>query len=215
MKKTMQGFLLFEALLIAAFISLPASAATDVTVGDNFYSPVSVSVTAGSTVKWTSAGANPHTVTADGGSFASDTMNTGDTFQHTFNSPGTFPYHCKVHGSSMAGTITVTGSNPAPSASPTTKKSASPTPRPRATRTASAAPAASKSPTASPTPSAHLSASPSVDPSAPEPATDATPTVLAAPEESTGGRAPIVPVALGLALAGLAGFVYLKFVRTP
>ena len=28
-------------------------------------------------------------------------------FEHTFNAPGTFAYHCDVHGCTMAGTVTV------------------------------------------------------------------------------------------------------------
>ncbi|MBA2594524.1 MAG: hypothetical protein H0U97_20695 [Gammaproteobacteria bacterium] len=35
-------------------------------------------------------------------------LNQGNTFSHTFNNAGAFPYHCIVHGGGgMVGTITV------------------------------------------------------------------------------------------------------------
>jgi plastocyanin len=39
-------------------------------------------------------------------------MTRGQTFSFTFSRPGTFPYHCRVHGAAggqgMAGSVTVT-----------------------------------------------------------------------------------------------------------
>jgi serine/threonine protein kinase len=40
----------------------------------------------------------PHTVTADGSSFKSHTLNNGATFQVTFSKAGTFSYDCEYHG---------------------------------------------------------------------------------------------------------------------
>lgn len=73
------------------------------------FNPSSVSVKAGTTVTWKNNDSVPHTITSDpdGGVFKSQTLNSGDTFQFTFNTAGSFPYHCSIH-TSMQGTVTVT-----------------------------------------------------------------------------------------------------------
>jgi plastocyanin len=113
-----------------------------VTAGDNFFQPQSLTVSAGTTVVWTSTGALPHTVTSDTGAFDSGTLNNGGTFQFTFSQPGTYPYYCEFHGTSggvgMAGTIVVQGgqqATPTPAATGTPGATSSPatgtgTPRP-------------------------------------------------------------------------------------
>lgn len=83
-----------------------------VTVGDNFFSPANLTIQVGDTVRWTNAvGGNPHDVTADDLSFASETASSF-TFNVTFDTPGVFGYYCTIHGSpgsGMSGTITVEG----------------------------------------------------------------------------------------------------------
>lgn len=83
----------------------------------NAYQPLDISVSAGTTVRWTNDDAQVHTVTsgtsdgtigtADGG-FESPFMNPGDTFTHTFDTPGTYDYFCVPHPW-MRATVTVTG----------------------------------------------------------------------------------------------------------
>lgn len=93
--------------LFAPAISLAAT--VNVAVGDDYFSPPSVTVQAGDTVVWTNGGSIPHTVTADDGSFDSGTLSPGRTYLHTFPRAGTFSYHCAFHGAAggvgMAGTI--------------------------------------------------------------------------------------------------------------
>jgi plastocyanin len=81
-----------------------------VTVGNNFFSPVDLSVAAGSTVTWNWApGADEHNVTFDDGAH-SPTQGSG-SFPRTFSAAGTFPYHCAIHGADvMHGTVTVASS---------------------------------------------------------------------------------------------------------
>ena len=99
----------------------PAQAETAVALSGNSFDPAEVTVPAGETVVWTNNDTARHTVTADDGSFDSHPscgdlggacMLRGETFKFTFKQPGTYPYHCRVHGSSggggMAGTVTVT-----------------------------------------------------------------------------------------------------------
>jgi len=45
--------------------------------------------------------------------FQSPTLGHGATYAHTFASTGSVPYHCKIHGTSMAGTVNVDPSAPA------------------------------------------------------------------------------------------------------
>jgi plastocyanin len=79
---------------------------TTVMVGNNFFSPVDLSVTPGTTVTWEwAANAVEHNVTFDDGEH-SPTQSSG-TFPRTFAAAGTFPYHCTIHGAVMHGTVTV------------------------------------------------------------------------------------------------------------
>jgi plastocyanin len=72
------------------------------------YSPGSITVKKGATVTWTNNDDVAHTVTADSGNaFDSGNMDKGKTFSHTFNTAGTFAYHCTYH-SNMHGKVVVT-----------------------------------------------------------------------------------------------------------
>jgi plastocyanin len=72
------------------------------------FSPSSITVASGDTVTWTNSGSAPagHTVTGSG--LASGTLHSGQSYSHTFTSPGTFSYICSIHPF-MKGTVTVTG----------------------------------------------------------------------------------------------------------
>src|SRR5919205_1172382 len=118
-------------LITAAVVAFGASAApaqaADVSISNFAFMPPSITITEGDAVKWTWAGPDTnHSVTASSGqaeSFDSDPSGTpftidhpkGFTFSHTFNTPGTFTYFCKVH-SYMTGKVTVTlpGGGPPP-----------------------------------------------------------------------------------------------------
>jgi plastocyanin len=80
---------------------------TNITIVNFAFNPATITVTKGSTVKWTNQDEAPHTVTSDGSYWDSGELNKGLSFNHTFNQTGTFTYHCAVHPS-MKGTIVVT-----------------------------------------------------------------------------------------------------------
>jgi hypothetical protein len=61
------------------------------------FDPADITVPAGSTVTWKNTGQQPHTITADDGSFTSDYVSPGGTWQHTFATAGTYAYHCTPH----------------------------------------------------------------------------------------------------------------------
>lgn len=84
-----------------------ASASKTVSVGDNFYTPVTISISVGDTVTWTNDGAAQHSATADDGSFDTGIFNSGQSRSETFTSAGNIPYFCTVHGQAQSGTIKV------------------------------------------------------------------------------------------------------------
>lgn len=74
------------------------------------FSPSAVTINAGTQVRWVNVSAVLHTVTPDGHSewTAATLADDGDTFVHTFDTPGTYEYFCEPHvGQNMRGTITV------------------------------------------------------------------------------------------------------------
>jgi len=84
----------------------PAESSSQVIIAGFKFSPAGLQVKVGTTITWVNNDSVPHTVTADDGSFNSETLDTGSTFQFTFNQAGTFTYHCGFHPS-MTATITV------------------------------------------------------------------------------------------------------------
>jgi LPXTG-motif cell wall-anchored protein len=120
--------------LLALAAGGPAYAAS-VTIGDNFYTPETVTIKIGEAVTWTNNGQAPHTVTANDNSFDSspncpkdinECLHNGETYSHTFGAVGTFAYHCKVHGLAMSGTVVVLGVSPPPTSEPSATVTALP-----------------------------------------------------------------------------------------
>jgi len=71
------------------------------------FDPATLTVSVGTTVTWTNEDSVPHTITSDSGSeLNSPDMNNGDTYTHTFNTAGTYAYHCGIH-TYMKGTVIV------------------------------------------------------------------------------------------------------------
>src|SRR6266446_3120625 len=92
--------------------SASAASITNVSVGDNFYSPTNVSIAVNDKVKWVWIGFNQHTVTSDTGLWNSGLHSIGFTFTNTFTAAGSFPYYCTIH--SNVGWVTVQGTIPPP-----------------------------------------------------------------------------------------------------
>jgi plastocyanin len=78
--------------------------------------PAQVSIRAGGTVRWVNDDATYHTVTSadradlrvPNGWFDAVLDAAGETFTHTFPTPGTYPYYCQPHTEFMAGAVLVT-----------------------------------------------------------------------------------------------------------
>ena len=97
----------------AAGSSTPTSAndatanAISVDIKDFAYNPATVEIPVGSSVTWTNSDPTPHTATAqDRQALQSGTLQQGDNFSQTFDTPGTFDYFCEFHAN-MKGTIVV------------------------------------------------------------------------------------------------------------
>jgi plastocyanin len=74
---------------------------------DNFtFGPDTLTVAAGTTVKWTNRDDIPHTVVSDDkATFKSKAMDTDESFSYTFNKPGTYTYFCSIHPKMVARVI--------------------------------------------------------------------------------------------------------------
>lgn len=103
-------------LLFFAFVLLGTVARATtitITVGDNFYSPQTVSISPGDVVTWQyqAGSVNSHPTASDNAAWATFTINSANVSKSlTFASPGSFPYHCEFHGGpnvGMYGLITV------------------------------------------------------------------------------------------------------------
>lgn len=105
------------------------------------FSPATVTLVIGvnNTLTWDNKDTAVHTVTATDGSFDSGDVKKGQSYTHTFTTPGTFSYYCKYHswmtgkvivknqGSGAAGGLTVlikpgTGADTTLNYSPSTLK---------------------------------------------------------------------------------------------
>jgi plastocyanin len=99
--------------------STPASP-TAVVVGNNSFSPAAMTVAPGTTVRWTwdtcsspdpygGTGAptcTDHSIVWDVSATGSPTQSQG-SYQRTFDTAGTYNYHCAIHGAAMSGKVVV------------------------------------------------------------------------------------------------------------
>ncbi len=84
--------------------------ATNMVEIQNFaFSPPNITVKKGTTVTWTNNDSTGHTVTETDGQNGpkSDILAPGKTFVFTFDTAGSYKYHCSIH-TDMTGTVTVT-----------------------------------------------------------------------------------------------------------
>jgi len=128
--------------MVALVVFAPAASAQDdmtVSIQDFLFSPDQMTVAPGTTVTWVNDGQQPHTSTADDGTWDSGTLQPGDDYSFTFDQPGTYTYHCSIHPD-MTATITVSGDGggATPSASASMSPSASASMSPMASASASA-----------------------------------------------------------------------------
>lgn len=80
-----------------------------VSIANMAFAPADISVPKGTTVTWTNNDSVAHTVTENDGKTGPDSgdLAPSKTYSFTFNSTGTFKYHCTIHPN-MMGSVTVT-----------------------------------------------------------------------------------------------------------
>ena len=85
--------------------SVTISPGSSVPSNGKFFVPETLTVSKGTTVSWTNGDTTLHTVTSgnpeagnsSGTEFDSSYLAAGKTFQHQFNTAGTFDYYCTLH----------------------------------------------------------------------------------------------------------------------
>jgi amicyanin len=88
--------------------SSQATSSKEVSIADMAFSPANITVKKGTTVTWTNNDSVGHNVIADSGNGPnSQILQKGQTYSFTYDTAGSFSYHCGVHPS-MKGTVTVT-----------------------------------------------------------------------------------------------------------
>ncbi len=107
--------ILFVSVLLTLFV-LQSCEQDDAEPADNEifmeniqFVPQNLTIEVGTTVTWINKDDVLHTVKEENDLFFSEDMESGDTFEYTFNEPGTYNIVCTIHPS-MTGTITVTSS---------------------------------------------------------------------------------------------------------
>lgn len=93
----------------SATSSAPPAPVVKIAIDDYAFKPATVRVAPGTSIVWTNGDDDPHTVTADDGSFDSKGLGQGDTYARTFSKAGTYAYHCAAHPF-MKGVVIVEGS---------------------------------------------------------------------------------------------------------
>src|SRR5215475_8284940 len=96
------------ALIVAALTGAPVVATADepnTIVMKNFdFTPMAMTVSAGTTVTWRNMDEEPHTVVSADGLFRSAALDTKETFTFRFVKAGVYKYVCSIHPK-MVGTI--------------------------------------------------------------------------------------------------------------
>jgi plastocyanin len=75
-------------------------------LGNGAFVPADLNIEVGTTVTWMNADRDSHTSTSDAPGWNSGTISPGRQFSFTFQTAGTFPYHCSFHPG-MTGTVVV------------------------------------------------------------------------------------------------------------
>jgi plastocyanin len=90
----------------ADFSAVQAQETNAVVLKNFMFSPMSLTIKAGSTVTWKNLDGEPHTVVNDSGLFRSSALDQNDTYKYTFDKPGVYKIFCGIHPN-MKETITV------------------------------------------------------------------------------------------------------------
>ena len=77
------------------------------TIQNYAFNPITITVQAGTTVRWTNLDPDNHTITSVDNLFNSAPFGQNAHWQHTFDTPGTYEYYCAIHGTFMTAWVVV------------------------------------------------------------------------------------------------------------
>jgi plastocyanin len=92
----------FIAVLALALPAQSLAATVSIKIGASSFTPKSVTINQGDTVKWTNTDNANHQIVANKGAFASGILRPGATYTFTFNTSGGFAYHDALHPATSA-----------------------------------------------------------------------------------------------------------------
>jgi plastocyanin len=84
----------------------PEQSTAAVNIKNHAFDPAQLNVAKGTTVTWTNADSEAHTVTADDGLFDSGVLEPGQSYSVWLGGSGTVAYHCELHPD-MKGSVVV------------------------------------------------------------------------------------------------------------
>jgi plastocyanin len=87
----------------AATVTIQPAARTLATAA---FVPNPVTLSVGGVLTWVNTDTTTHDMVSDTGLWDSGRMSSGASYQFTFSSRGSYPYHCSIHPG-MVGTVTV------------------------------------------------------------------------------------------------------------
>lgn len=101
---------LYGAALVAAVTAWHAAnaqtTADAVTIKNFMFSPMTMTIKAGTTITWKNLDGEPHIVVDEAGRFRSAALDQDDTYRYKFDKPGVYKVFCAIHPN-MKETITV------------------------------------------------------------------------------------------------------------
>jgi plastocyanin len=80
----------------------------EVAIASFAFNPATVTVTTGSSVRWTNNDGVDHTSTSDTGVWDSGALSLSDLFTQTFDATGVYSYHCDIHPSMLGRVVVIT-----------------------------------------------------------------------------------------------------------
>jgi plastocyanin len=113
MKKLLLPFVALAVLAVGAAPATPAATATKtVQIKRSSFSPTTVTIRTGDTVRWVNSDSQNHQVVSNNGSFVSPILGPGRVYSHRFDASGTFRYHDGLNAA-IRGVVKVSGPPPA------------------------------------------------------------------------------------------------------
>lgn len=90
---------------VTPMFTVPEPSTVYVEIVGSAFNPAVLTITNGTTVRWTNLDSAPHAI--NGKNFSSQPFNKKGTWNYTFNRNGIFEYNCSIHPASSKGRIIV------------------------------------------------------------------------------------------------------------